>query len=74
MDIEMPEMDGLEATRRIRAGAVGDKNRTIPIVAMTAHVITEFRARCVDIGMNGFVSKPVDIEELNTNIKKAFKQ
>ncbi|WP_428562140.1 MAG: ATP-binding protein [Solidesulfovibrio sp. DCME] len=64
MDVEMPEMDGLEATRRIRAGAAGDDRRNVPIVAMTAHALSSFRDRCREAGVNAFVAKPVDFGEL----------
>jgi len=56
MDLQMPLMDGLEATRRIRA----DPQLThIPVLAMTATATTEARMRCIDAGMNDFISKPV---------------
>jgi signal transduction histidine kinase/CheY-like chemotaxis protein len=62
MDVHMPEMDGLEATRRIRAlpGALG----RVPIVAMTASAMEEDRQRCLDAGMNAYVAKPIDEQEL----------
>ena len=61
MDVQMPGMDGYEATRRIRADKRFD---TLPVIAMTADVMAEDRARCLETGMNGHLSKPVDTEEL----------
>ena len=61
MDIQMPEMDGYQATARLRSQA---RFATLPIVAMTAHATTEERERCVAAGMNGHVSKPIDPEAL----------
>ncbi|MDM8550915.1 response regulator, partial [Desulfobacterales bacterium HSG2] len=69
MDLEMPEMDGLEASRRIRAGEAGDANRKIPIIAMTAHTVGDIREKCEAAGMNDVVTKPVDFYELNSIIK-----
>jgi CheY-like chemotaxis protein len=62
MDVHMPGMDGLEATRAIRALA-GPNSRT-PIIAMTASVMPEDRNSCLQAGMNDFVSKPVDLAAL----------
>lgn len=63
MDIQMPEMDGLEATRRIRtSGRAGASE--LPIIAMTAHAMADDRAKSLEAGMNDHVTKPVDPEEL----------
>lgn len=61
MDMEMPVMDGITATRAIRA-----ENRydDLPIVAMTANSSTEDRDRCLEAGMNSFVAKPIEINRL----------
>jgi len=61
MDIQMPVMDGLEATKYIRRDL---KLPTLPIIALTAGALAEERQRCLDVGMNGFIPKPLDIERL----------
>jgi signal transduction histidine kinase/DNA-binding response OmpR family regulator len=64
MDMRMPIMDGIEATVRIRDQNSAVLNRAVPIVATTANVQQADRQRCLDAGMNGFVSKPVLPEDL----------
>jgi CheY-like chemotaxis protein len=63
MDVQMPEMDGYDATRSIRALDT-PRAKTIPIIAMTANVFREDIERCIDAGMNGHVGKPLDINEV----------
>ncbi|UCV11701.1 PAS domain S-box protein [Dechloromonas denitrificans] len=65
MDIQMPEMDGLEATRRIRASG---RCPGLPIIAMTAHAMDEERQRCMAAGMNDFITKPIDPALLQTKL------
>jgi len=62
MDVQMPEMDGYEATRRIRALDI-PRAKTVPIVAMTANVFREDIEKCLEAGMNGHVGKPLDSDE-----------
>ncbi|WP_084458380.1 response regulator [Desulfocurvus vexinensis] len=64
MDIQMPDMDGLEATRRIREAAPGPTPRTVPIVAMTAHAMRGDRERFLAAGMDAYLAKPIEPEQL----------
>jgi CheY-like chemotaxis protein len=67
MDCQMPWMDGLQATRRIRA--LGGE---LPIVALTASVLAGDRERCMDAGMTGFLSKPYTLEQVSMAIYEAL--
>src|SRR5437899_10267882 len=61
MDIQMPEMDGFEATEKIRALPQG---RTLPIIALTAHALSGERERCLERGMSGYLAKPFKAHDL----------
>jgi CheY-like chemotaxis protein len=68
MDVQMPSMDGLEATRAIRR--IEDPERSsVPIVAMTAFAMTGDRDRCLAAGMNAHLSKPIDPTELSATVE-----
>jgi signal transduction histidine kinase/ActR/RegA family two-component response regulator len=64
MDWQMPDMDGLEVTRRLRDGTVGEFGTLVPIIALTANAFAEDRAACLAAGMNDFLTKPVLAEAL----------
>ncbi len=79
MDVQMPEMDGLEATRVIRGGVWGSGSEvrgetpnpsSVPIIAMTAHAMAGDRQKCLDAGMNDYISKPINRIELFAILKK----
>ncbi|MCB1766785.1 MAG: PAS domain S-box protein [Candidatus Competibacteraceae bacterium] len=63
MDLQMPEMDGLEATKRLRALPEG---QTVPIIAMTAAVMSADREASLSVGMNDFITKPIDVNKLTS--------
>jgi len=69
MDVQMPVMDGVEATRRIRSGESGALDPSIPIVALTAYVSPLDRERCMHAGMNAFLAKPATPEALHRTIR-----
>jgi len=70
MDLEMPEMDGIDATRKIRAGGCANK---IPIVALTAQAMRGDRERCIAAGMNAYLSKPINPELLYKTIAEQLR-
>lgn len=70
MDVMMPELDGIETTRRIRKQMGLEK---VPIIALTALAMAGDRERCLEAGMNGYLSKPVDLKELLAVIEDTLK-
>ncbi len=75
MDLQMPNVDGFEATRRIRAGHCGSDRAGVPIVALTAHAMQGDREKCIAAGMDDYVTKPIRrqelIETLDRNLRRA---
>jgi CheY-like chemotaxis protein len=73
MDVQMPEMDGFEATRALRAKEAAT-GQHIPIIAMTAHAMKGDRERCLKAGMDGYVAKPIRLAELSQVIEQLVRQ
>ena len=69
MDCQMPEMDGYEATHAIRQ-KTGTAFQTIPILAMTANAVKGDRERCLEAGMNDYITKPIKLRDLSVAIKR----
>jgi CheY-like chemotaxis protein len=65
MDIQMPQLDGIETTKRIRAHEAATGCQHTPILALTANTLVEDRYACFEAGMNGFLIKPLDREKLD---------
>ena len=70
MDVQMPVMDGLEASRQWRAREAAEGREPLPIIAMTANAMAGDRDACLGAGMNGYVSKPIDIKMLQAEIER----
>ena len=69
MDVQMPVMDGLEATRRIRARELEQGLNRVPILAITAHALKGDRERCLEAGMDSYIQKPIRMADLFREIK-----
>ena len=72
MDVEMPEMDGITATRRIRDREALEGRARLPIIAMTANALQEDRERCLAAGMDGYVAKPISRKTLQDELNRVF--
>lgn len=70
MDCQMPEMDGYDATRAIRAGNAGEENKHLPIIAMTANAMQGDREKCTNAGMDDYVAKPINLSVLQSVLRK----
>jgi PAS domain S-box-containing protein len=70
MDVQMPDMDGISATRAIRKGPLEIVNPKVPIIAMTAHALKGDREKCIEAGMDDYLSKPIQIRELTAILEK----
>ncbi len=68
MDVQMPVMDGIETTRIIRQREIGQNQPRMPIIAMTAHAFSEDRERCIEGGMDDYITKPINVAELSSTI------
>ncbi len=68
MDIRMPVLDGIEATKRIREREADSRQDRIPIIALTAQATTEFEATCKEAGMDGYLTKPIPFKDLTQMI------
>ena len=73
MDVQMPRLDGVEATSKIRGGAAGKGNAGIPIVAMTAYAMAGDKEQFLKSGMDGYLSKPLDMGELKAVLSSVLK-
>lgn len=70
MDCQMPIMDGYEASLLIRQGKVGDRYRKIPIIAVTANAMKGDREKCIEAGMDDYISKPIKLQHLSKILDK----
>jgi CheY-like chemotaxis protein len=74
MDIQMPGMDGIEATRRIRASEEATGKKPVPIIAMTAYAMNGDKEKLLEKGVDGYVAKPFSITKLMEVIKQSVKK
>lgn len=73
MDIHMPNLDGIEASRRIRA-LQDEAKKSIPIIALTANILQDEKQKCFEIGMNSFITKPFSPEKLNAELAALIRE
>ena len=73
MDVQMPEMDGLEAARLIRDPATPVRNHAITIIALTAHAVGGYKETCLNAGMDDYIAKPITASGLREVLKRWLK-
>jgi Response regulator containing a CheY-like receiver domain and an HTH DNA-binding domain len=74
MDVQMPVMDGLQATQAIRGGEAGEEAQHLPIIALTAYAMSGDREKFLAAGMNGYVPKPIAIAALMSAVGEILSQ
>ena len=74
MDVQMPVLDGVEATMRIRGSEAGSSNKDIPIIAMTAYAMSGDKEKFLAAGMDDYISKPLDMAELEAVIRRVMEK
>jgi CheY-like chemotaxis protein len=72
MDLQMPVMDGLEATKQIRLGAASEAMKDVKIIALTANALSTDEARCLEVGMDAYLSKPIKIDLMEQVVSELF--
>jgi CheY-like chemotaxis protein len=72
MDLQMPVMDGLEATKQIRLGAAGEAVKDVKIIALTANALSTDEARCLEVGMDAYLSKPIKMDLMEQLVSELF--
>jgi PAS domain S-box-containing protein len=72
MDLQMPRINGVEAAQRLRRGEVGELNRHVPVIAMTAHATSHDRRNCLEAGMNDYIAKPISSGQLYAAMIRAL--
>ncbi len=70
MDLQMPGLDGVTATRRIRSGEAGVLDPRVPVLALTANAFPDYRRQCLEAGFDDFLTKPVDVDLLATTLRR----
>jgi two-component system sensor histidine kinase EvgS len=72
MDVQMPVMDGVSATRELRGAAMNHPNRDVPVVALTAHAMSGDREQFLSAGMTDYLAKPVNMKDLADALQRAI--
>ena len=72
MDLQMPVMDGLEATKQIRLGAASEAVKDVKIIALTANALSTDEARCLEVGMDAYLSKPIKMDLMEQLVSELF--